>query len=100
MRSHPIRPICLIRPIHFVICPPPRPVSCFIMSQVGTEGLELPPFTERHVGPSPEDLEGMLMELGLDTLASLTDSAVHARIRSRATLGLPEPQSQLAGTLT
>jgi len=64
------------------------------MSQIGTEGLELPPFTERHVGPSPEDLEGMLKELGFDTLDSLTDSAVPERIRFRESLGLPEPQSE------
>src|SRR5467141_900939 len=65
-----------------------------MMSQIGTEGLELPPFTERHVGPSPEDLEGMLKELGFDTLDSLTDSAVPERIRFRESLGLPEPQSE------
>jgi glycine dehydrogenase len=64
------------------------------MSQIGTEGLELPPFTERHVGPSPEDLEGMLKELGFDTLDSLTDSAVPERIRFRESLGLPESQSE------
>src|SRR5260221_7885546 len=94
MPSRLIGPICLICPIHFVICHRPRPVSCFIMSQIGTEGLELPPFTERHVGPSSEDLEGMLKELGFDTLDSLTDSAVPERIRFRESLGLPEPQTE------
>src|SRR6266436_75648 len=65
-----------------------------MMSQIGTEGLELPPFTERHVGPSPEDLEHMLKELGFETLDSLTDSAVPERIRFRDSLGLPEPQTE------
>jgi glycine dehydrogenase len=64
------------------------------MSQIGTEGLELPPFTERHVGPSPEDLENMLKELGFETLDELADSAVPERIRFRASLGLPEPQTE------
>src|SRR5260221_13239751 len=83
MPSRLIGPICLICPIHFVICHRARPVSCFIMSQIGTEGLELPSFTERHVGPSSDDLDGMLKELGFDTLDSLTDSAVPERIRFR-----------------
>ena len=56
------------------------------MSQIGTEGLKLPAFTERHVGPSPEDLENMLKELGFETLESLTDSAVPERIRLRDAL--------------
>jgi glycine dehydrogenase len=64
------------------------------MSQIGTEGLELPPFTERHVGPSLEDLENMLKELGFETLDSLADSAVPERIRFRDSLGLPEPQTE------
>jgi glycine dehydrogenase len=64
------------------------------MSQIGTEGLELPPFTERHVGPSPEDLENILKELGFETLDDLADSAVPERIRFRASLGLPEPQTE------
>src|SRR4051794_23607446 len=65
-----------------------------MMSQIGTEGLELPPFAERHVGTSPEDLEGMLKILGFDSLDSLTDSAVPERIRFRENLGLPAPQTE------
>ena len=64
------------------------------MSQIGTEGLKLPPFTERHVGPSPEDLESILKELGFETLDSLADSAVPERIRFRDRLDLPPPQSE------
>src|SRR3954454_9518681 len=65
-----------------------------MMSQIGTEGLELPPFAERHVGTSPEDLEGMLKILGFDSLDPLTDSAVPERIRFRENLGLPAPQTE------
>src|SRR5580700_8048659 len=64
------------------------------MSQIGTEGLKLPPFTGRHVGPSPEDLESMLKELGFETLESLTDTAVPERIRMRDRLDLPPAQSE------
>src|SRR5258708_8209757 len=65
-----------------------------MMSQIGTEGLEMAPFSERHVGPSLEDLEHMLKELGFESLDSLTDSAVPERIRFRDSLGLPEPQTE------
>jgi glycine dehydrogenase len=64
------------------------------MSQTGTEGRKLPTFTERHVGPNPEALEGMLRYLGFETLESLTDSAVPERIRFRDRLDLPPPQSE------
>src|SRR6266403_1676339 len=66
-----------------------------MMSQIGTEGLELPPFTERHVGPSPEDLEHMLKELGFESLSTLVAAAVPMNIRLDRELSLPEPKSEM-----
>ncbi|HEX8374094.1 MAG TPA: hypothetical protein VF606_02830, partial [Geminicoccaceae bacterium] len=47
-------------------------------------------FVGRHVGPSAHDIEAMLAELGLGSLAELVERAVPAAIRTAAPLDLPE----------
>ena len=51
-------------------------------------------FVRRHVGPSPEEQEGMLKVLGYDTLDALVDAAVPGSVRSLGTLQLPPPVSE------
>jgi glycine cleavage system P protein (glycine dehydrogenase) len=55
---------------------------------------ELPPFTRRHVGPGPEDVEAMLAAVGVGSLAELVNRAVPASIRDDAPLDLPAGASE------
>ena len=51
-------------------------------------------FPERHIGPRPEDVEGMLGELGIDSLEALVEEVIPAPVRRKDTLalrGLPDP---------
>ena len=51
-------------------------------------------FPERHIGPRPEDVEGMLGELGIDSLEALVEEVIPAPVRRKNTLalrGLPDP---------
>jgi glycine dehydrogenase len=47
------------------------------------------PFSNRHIGPGPEDRARMLEVLGIGSLEELMDAAVPGRIRSEDHLGLP-----------
>ncbi|MGA8656978.1 MAG: aminomethyl-transferring glycine dehydrogenase [Chthoniobacterales bacterium] len=55
---------------------------------------EFPPFVERHVGLGAGELEGMLRELGYDSLEALIDAAVPEQIRFRSSLDLPPGKSE------
>ena len=55
-------------------------------------------FQARHIGPSADDLEAMLAELGYDCLADLVDAAVPPNIRSDSPLELPAGLTETATT--
>src|SRR3954454_8936850 len=46
-------------------------------------------FADRHIGPSPEEIEAMLGALDVDSVAELIDRAVPEAIRDRTPLKLP-----------
>jgi len=47
-------------------------------------------FADRHVGPTPDDVDAMLDALGVDSLDALIDEAVPSAIRSDRPLDLPD----------
>jgi glycine dehydrogenase len=47
-------------------------------------------FARRHIGPSDEDVEGMLAELGFESLTALADATVPASIRCAKPLALSD----------
>ncbi len=51
-------------------------------------------FVDRHIGPSPADVEQMLNELGVSTLEQLVDQAVPDVIRKDGRLDLPDPKTE------
>ena len=51
-------------------------------------------FVARHVGPRPQDVDGMLQECGFKSLDALVDAAVPAQIRYRKPLNLPLSRSE------
>lgn len=51
-------------------------------------------FTERHIGPRPEQVQDMLQLLGLDSMNSLIDKTVPAGIRMKEPLALPKGMSE------
>ena len=68
-----------------------------------TEGSETPlhvdtshpaPFVERHIGPSPDDVAGMLEVVGQPSLDALIDLAVPPVIRSQRALRLDAAPSE------
>ena len=65
-------------------------------SKVSREIEESPimSFVERHVGPDDDQLGQMLPLIGYDSLDSLVDAVLPAKIRFRGKLNLPEPQSE------
>ncbi|HEY7510163.1 MAG TPA: aminomethyl-transferring glycine dehydrogenase [Vicinamibacteria bacterium] len=52
------------------------------------------PFPPRHVGPSDDEVRGMLAELGFESLDALSDAVVPADIRLRRPLALPEARGE------
>jgi glycine dehydrogenase len=55
-----------------------------------------PRFTQRHIGPNPDDVQQMLDLLGLSNLDDLIDKTVPQAIRFHQTLNLPAAQSEFA----
>ncbi len=51
-------------------------------------------FTQRHIGPNPDDVQQMLDLLGLSNLDDLIDKTVPQAIRFHQTLNLPAAQSE------
>ena len=51
-------------------------------------------FVSRHIGPSADDVRGMLAVLGYQTLDALIDATVPDNIRRRQPLALPAPLSE------
>lgn len=51
-------------------------------------------FVQRHNGPSPDEIEQMLKELGFSTLDGLIERTVPASIRRDRPLNLPQPRSE------
>ena len=53
-------------------------------------------FVHRHNGPSCDEIEQMLQELGFSSLDSLIESTIPSRIRRDTPLNLPQPLSETA----
>ena len=51
-------------------------------------------FAQRHIGPSPEEIQEMLRVVGFPTLDALIDAAVPPQIRLRKPLSLPAPRGE------
>jgi glycine dehydrogenase len=51
-------------------------------------------FAPRHIGPSPDDLEKMLEQIGVASLDALVDEAIPASIRLTRPLELPPAESE------
>ncbi|MDB9436396.1 aminomethyl-transferring glycine dehydrogenase [Dolichospermum lemmermannii CS-548] len=61
-----------------------------------TQTSTLSNFTQRHIGPNPDDIQQMLDILGLSNLDDLIDKTVPQAIRFHQTLNLPAAQSEYA----
>ena len=61
-----------------------------------TQTSKLSNFTQRHIGPNPDDVKQMLDILGLSNLDDLIDKTVPQAIRFHQTLNLPAAQSEYA----
>tara|TARA_B100000686_G_scaffold27124_1_gene26622 strand:+ start:726 stop:3533 length:2808 start_codon:yes stop_codon:yes gene_type:complete len=51
-------------------------------------------FVRRHIGPSPEDIQFMLKELGYNNLSDISKSTVPSSILSQEKLSIPDPLSE------
>src|ERR1017187_1240765 len=51
-------------------------------------------FADRHIGPSPEDIQEMLRVIGFPTLDTMIDAAVPQQIRLKKPLSLPSPRGE------
>ena len=59
-------------------------------------GLDrIAPFSERHIGPSPDEISHMLSALGLGSLDALADATVPKVIRTLGALDLPPAMSEV-----
>src|SRR5438477_3498000 len=52
-------------------------------------------FARRHIGPSEDEVGGMLREVGFESLNTLVEAAVPKNIRLDRELSLPEPKSEI-----
>ncbi len=78
----------------------PRPQST--LASTTDKGVEdrLGGFVNRHIGPSPDQVEKMLEVLGISSLDELIALTVPANIRREQVLNLPEPLSETAALAT
>ena len=67
-----------------------------IREQLGEIGLEPASFIQRHIGPSPDDVQQMLEVLGFPTLDVLIDQTVPQAIRQKRSLQLGAERSEYA----
>ena len=51
-------------------------------------------FADRHIGPSPEDIQKMLRVVGFPTLEAMVDAAVPRQIRLQKPLSLPAARGE------
>ena len=56
----------------------------------------LPAFADRHIGPSPSEVDTMLATVGRASLDALTDAAIPAVIRATGALDIEPSPSELA----
>ncbi len=68
----------------------PQPPS----GPVTLDRLQDPPFSDRHIGPSPGDVEHMLSTLDCDSVESLLERALPAAIRQQESLAVPAALSE------
>src|SRR5207237_3768995 len=52
-------------------------------------------FARRHIGPSEDEVGGMLREVGFESLNTLVEAAVPKNIRLDRELSLPEPNTEM-----
>jgi glycine dehydrogenase len=64
--------------------------------QTREEKIDINSFARRHIGPNPDEVRGMLRDLGFEKLEALIDAAVPKNIRLDRELNLPEPKSEMA----
>ena len=67
-----------------------------IRQQLGEIGLESTSFEQRHIGPSPDEVQQMLKVLGFSTLDALIDQTVPPVIRLKRSLQLAARSEQAA----
>lgn len=58
------------------------------------EAADIASFADRHIGPRPAEIPGMLDVVGVESLDELIDRAVPDAIRIRERLDLPEPATE------
>ena len=51
-------------------------------------------FADRHIGPSPEDIQEMLRVVGFPTLDAMVDATIPGKIRLQKPLSLPEARAE------
>ena len=67
--------------------------------EVGKIGLESISFIQRHIGPSPDEVQQMLEVLGFSTLDALIDQTVPQAIRQKLSLQIGAERSEYAASL-
>jgi glycine dehydrogenase len=63
--------------------------------QTREEKIDVDSFARRHIGPNPDEVGGMLRDLGFGNLEALIDAAVPKNIRLDRELNLPEAKSEM-----
>ena len=58
------------------------------------ECAAFPSFVERHVGPNPDDIGAMLVQIGYESVESLIADTIPEKLRFRKPLALPEADSE------
>src|SRR5438067_11957237 len=64
--------------------------------QTREQDIDIGSFARRHIGPSEQEVRGMLQELGYEDLGSLIAAAVPKKIQLERELDLPKPKSEIA----
>src|SRR5438067_7924921 len=64
--------------------------------QTREQDMDIGSFARRHIGPSEQEVRGMLQELGYEDLGSLIGAAVPKKIQLERELDLPKPKSEIA----
>src|SRR5438045_1718724 len=63
--------------------------------QAREQDIDIGSFARRHIGPSEQEVRGMLQELGYEDLGSLIAAAVPKKIQLERELDLPKPKSEI-----
>src|SRR6059058_2693959 len=63
--------------------------------QTREQDIDIGSFARRHIGPSEQEVRGMLQKLGYEDLGSLIAAAVPKKIQLERELDLPKPKSEI-----